>query len=49
VQVKPPFRPEVAQYSYKWRLNWDEFKDIALNAEENWIKIKDCLTVFISG
>lgn len=37
------------RHSYKWRLNWNEFKDIALNAEENWIKIKNSLTAFISG
>ena len=36
------------RHSYKWRLNWDEFKNIALNAEENWNKTKDQLMQFIS-
>jgi hypothetical protein len=36
------------RHSYKWRLNWDEFKSIALNAESNWIRVKDLLLKFIS-
>lgn len=36
------------RHSYKWRLNWDEFKSIALNAENSWIRVKDHLLKFIS-
>jgi len=36
------------RHSYKWRLNWDEFKNIALYAEENWNKTKDQLMQYIS-
>jgi len=36
------------RHSYKWRLNWDEFKGISLSAEDNWIKIKKHLLEFIS-
>ncbi len=36
------------RHSYKWRLNWDEFESIALNAENSWIKVKDLLLKFIS-
>ncbi len=36
------------RHSYKWRLNWDEFKNIALSAEENWNKTKVQLMQFIS-
>lgn len=36
------------RHSYKWRLNWDEFKDIALRAEENWNKLKEALIEFIN-
>lgn len=36
------------RHSYKWRLNWDEFKNIALNAEKNWNKIKDQMMKTIS-
>jgi hypothetical protein len=36
------------RHSYKWRLNWYEFKNIALSAEENWDKIKIQLIHFIS-
>jgi len=28
------------RHSYKWRLNWDEFKNIALNAENCWHNVK---------
>lgn len=28
------------RHSYKWRLNWDEFKNIALNAENCWLIVK---------
>jgi len=37
------------RHSYKWRLNWDEFKDIALNAENNWNRIKELLLENIFG
>ncbi len=36
------------RHSYKWRLNWDEFKGIALNAEDSWNIIKAQLIQFIS-
>ena len=36
------------RHSYKWRLNWEEFKNIALNAEDNWLKVKEQLNQFIS-
>ena len=35
------------RHSYKWRLNWDEFKDIAVKAEDNWKKLKKDLIGFI--
>lgn len=35
------------RHSYKWKLNWDEFKNVAQNAEDNWIKIKKQLSEFI--
>lgn len=28
------------RHSYKWRINWDEFKNIALDAEATWYKVK---------
>jgi hypothetical protein len=37
------------RHSYKWRLNWDEFKGIALSVEENWKEIKGLLFQFASG
>jgi len=37
------------RHSYKWRLNWDEFKGIAINLEENWKMIKELLVQFVSG
>lgn len=36
------------RHSYKWRLNWEEFKNIALNAEDIWLKVKEQLNQFIS-
>lgn len=36
------------RHSYKWRLNWDEFESIALNAENSWIRVKDHMLEFIS-
>lgn len=36
------------RHSYKWRLNWEEFKHITLNAEDNWLKVKEQLNQFIS-
>lgn len=36
------------RHSYKWRLNWDEFKNIALNAENCWITLKKRFLHFLN-
>ncbi len=36
------------RHLYKWRLNWDEFKHISLDAEDSWNKTKAKLIEFIS-
>jgi hypothetical protein len=36
------------RHSYKWRLNWKEFRDISLKAENTWSKVKECFLEFIS-
>lgn len=36
------------RHSYKWRLNWDEFKNIALNAEDCWLNVKKQFLYFIN-
>jgi hypothetical protein len=34
------------RHSYKWKLNWDEFKNLAINTEASWIQIKKQLVEF---
>lgn len=36
------------RHSYKWRLNWDEFKTISLNAESCWLKVKEMIFQFMA-